>query len=75
MAFAPNFVKDAVERAVRTFTQVVLGFLGAEHVLGLQDVDWPTVLSAGGLATLISVLMSVSAATWFGEPGTASTVD
>lgn len=54
----PTFWIAAVERAVKTFAQTAVGILSAEAV-GLFDADWAGVLSAAGMATVISVLTSI----------------
>lgn len=54
-----DFIKDLVERAVKTFAQVLLGFIGIEGV-GFGDVNWVRALSVAGLATLASILMSIA---------------
>lgn len=65
-----DFMKDLVERAVKTFAQVLLGFIGIEGI-GFGDVDWLKALSIAGLATLASVLTSIISYN-IGDKGTAS---
>ena len=67
-----DFIKDMVERAVKTFAQVLLGFIGIEGV-GFGDVNWVRALSVAGVATLASILMSIISFN-FGDKGTASLV-
>ena len=54
-----KFFKDLAERAVKTFCQslIAVGLAGATDLL---SVDWLNALSVAGLATLISVLMSIA---------------
>jgi hypothetical protein len=70
--FTKPFWAAAAERAVKTFAQTLLAVLTAGHV-GLLDVPWSAVLSAAGLAALLSVLTSVSTAN-IGPQGTPSMV-
>lgn len=53
------FWQGAAERAIKTFAQALLGVL-ATGVVGILDVDWPGALSAAALATLVSLLTSIS---------------
>lgn len=64
------FWRDALERAIRTAAQTLIGVLGA-GATGVLDVAWPAALSAAGLAALLSLLTSVIA-TGVGTPGTAA---
>ena len=54
-----TFIKDLIERAVKTFAQVMLGYIGVEGV-GSGDVNWAKALSVAGLATLASILTSIA---------------
>ena len=67
------FVYDMVERAVKTFCQVLAATIPTSAIT-LGDVVWAMVLSASALATLLSVLTSI-ASYKFGEEGTASVVN
>ena len=53
------FWKGAVERAVKTFAQALLGVLMG-GATGILDVDWLAALSVAGLATVVSLLTSIS---------------
>lgn len=66
------FIKDLIERATKTFAQVLLGFIGVEGV-GFGEVNWLKALSVAGLATLASILTSVASCN-FGSKGTASVI-
>ena len=57
----PEFWRGASERAIKTFCQSLLAVL-TTGVVGILDVDWPGALSAAALATLVSLLTSVSQA-------------
>ena len=57
----PEFWRGASERAIKTFCQSLLAVLTTGAV-GILDVDWPGALSAAALATLVSLLTSVSQA-------------
>lgn len=57
----PAFWRGASERAIKTFCQSLLAVL-ATGAVGVLDVDWVGALSAAALATLVSLLTSVSQA-------------
>ena len=52
------FLKDTLERAIKTFAQAAVGALGA-GATGLIGVDWVNILSIAGFAAVVSVLTSV----------------
>ena len=52
------FIKAAIERAVKTFAQVLVSLLGV-NAAGVLDVDWKGALSAAGLAAVASILTSI----------------
>ncbi|WP_138968870.1 holin [Streptomyces sp. YIM 121038] len=66
------FWVSALERAVKTFAQALVGILASDHV-GLFDVSWGSALSSAGLAALLSVLTSI-ASERITEQGTPSLV-
>lgn len=68
----PAFVKDLLERAVKTAAQTAVAVLGANTV-DVLSVDWETVVGLSGGAALISALTSL-ASYKFGDSGTASAV-
>lgn len=53
-----QWFKAAGIRAMKTFCQAALGLLGTSMVI--SDVDWLTVLSASALASLVSILTSLT---------------
>lgn len=52
------WVKAAGIRALKTFAQTMVGVIGASALI--SEVNWQTVLSAGALAALLSLLTSVA---------------
>lgn len=50
--------KAAAVRAVKTFAQALVAFIGAAAVV--QEVNWLMALSAAGLAGVLSLLTSVA---------------
>ena len=54
-----DFWVDSSVRAVKTTAQTALG-VGLTATTSLLDVDWLGVLSASGLAGLVSMVMSVA---------------
>lgn len=69
--FTITFIADAAERAVSTAAGTAAAVLSAGAFNLLNDVPWYSVASVAGLAALIDVLRSLSAARE-GNPGTAS---
>ncbi len=53
-----KFWQAALERAIKTFAQVLAGLLAANS-MGITQVDWGQSLSVAGLAAVVSVLTSV----------------
>lgn len=66
------FVKDMLERAVKTFAQALLAVLTIATTL--NEVDWGYALSTSTLSALISVLTSVISSD-FGDHNSASLVN
>lgn len=54
-----RFWRDAIERAVRTTAQAVCALLIGGGT-GLFTTDWKTILSAAGMAAILSVLTSLA---------------
>jgi hypothetical protein len=71
-SYAKRFFKDMLERAVVTFAEVLLGFLGAG--LGFGEINWGMAFSVAGVATVASILKSI-AARKIGDEDTASLVE
>ena len=63
------FWRDALERAIRTAAQALIGVLTADAT-GLLDVDPVAAASAAGLAAVLSLLTSI-VGVGVGAPGTA----
>ena len=68
----PSFWSDALERAVKTFAQSTVAFIGADAI-DVLSLDWGDTLSVGAGAALLSLLTSV-ASSGVGDKGTASLV-
>lgn len=67
-----SFIKDLIERAIRTAAQSLVAAIGTTAV-ALGDVDWALALSTAGLSTLLSVLTSIASMN-IGDKNTASMV-
>ena len=52
-----DFIKATLIRAGHTAAQTAIGMIGTS--VFLSDVKWPQLLSAVGLATMVSVLKSI----------------
>jgi len=72
--FTVKFWKDAAERAVATAAQAALGLVGADGVFNLH-IGWLAAGMAVGGAALLSVLKSIVASRFGGDPESASLVD
>jgi len=64
-----NFIKDTIERAIKTFAQslIAVGLVGATDIV---HADWINALSIAALAAVISILTSIVSSN-FGDPSTA----
>ena len=67
-----TFVKDALERSIKTFAQTAVAILTA-GATGLFTVNYIDLLSVAGLAALVSILTSIGSAT-IGDTQSASLV-
>lgn len=54
----PNFWRSALIRALRTFAQSAIAVIGTSMLI--EEVNWLTVLSASGLAAVLSLLTSIA---------------
>jgi len=54
-----NWFKAAGIRAVRTFAEAVLAYIGT-GALVLGDVNWIAALSAGGLGAVTAILLALT---------------
>lgn len=57
--FTKEFWLAVLVRAIRTFAEGALAYIGTGAVV-LGDVNWVAVLSAGAMAAVVSVLMSLA---------------
>ena len=61
MIWNKEFWRDATERAIKTFAQVILA-IGAAGALNAFQVDWVTVIGVALGATLLSYASSIVSA-------------
>ena len=54
-----KWIKAALIRAVRTFAESMLAYVGT-GALVLGDVNWVAALSAGGLGFVIAILLALT---------------
>lgn len=54
-----EWIKAALIRAVRTFAEAMLAYIGT-GALVLGDVNWIAALSAGGLGFVLAILMALA---------------
>ena len=57
-------VADLAERAVKTFAQTLLVFLGAGATVSVLDVPWLAALQGAAIATLSTVLLGLVQTAW-----------
>jgi hypothetical protein len=57
--FTKAFWSYSGERALKTFAQTAIAYLGTSEVLGLFSIDYTALFSLAGGAALLSVLTSV----------------
>ena len=57
--FTWEFWKAALIRAIRTFAESMLAYIGTGAIV-LKDVDWLAALSAGALGFIIAILLSLA---------------
>lgn len=71
--FSTTWLKDAAERAVKTFAQALLAMISADSFLNILDFNWGDMFGVSATATVVSVLTSIVSA-GLGDKGTASAV-
>lgn len=54
-----EFWKAALIRAVRTFAESMLAYIGTGAIV-LKDVDWLAALSAGGFGFICAILLALA---------------
>ena len=59
--FTKIFWKDAIERAIRTFAQGFLSITTLDST-GAMSSNWKQALLAGGVAAILSIVMSLARA-------------
>lgn len=57
--FTKDFWKKVLIRAIRTFAESALAYIGTGAVI-LQDVNWLGALSAGALGSVLAVLLALA---------------
>ena len=67
-----DFWKDAAERSLKTFAQVILSYIGVTGV-AFGDIDWPVAFSVAGVSVIASLLTSIISYK-IGDEGTASLI-
>ena len=67
-----EFWKDAAERCLKTFAQVLLSYVGVTGV-AFGDIDWPVAFSVAGVSVIASILTSIISYK-IGDEGTASLI-
>jgi hypothetical protein len=70
--FSSAFVKYALDRALNTVAQSLIGVLSVSGI-GLLDVNWVGALSVTGAMTLLSLLTSVRSWTGVSTPSSTTT--
>lgn len=54
-----KWIKAALVRAVRTFAEAALAYIGTGAVV-LKDVNWVAALSAGGFGFVCAILLALT---------------
>ena len=57
--FTWDFWKKALVRAIRTFAESMLAYIGTGAIV-LKDVDWIAALSSGGLGFILALLLAIA---------------
>jgi hypothetical protein len=67
-----EWIKAAAIRAVRTFAESMLAYIGTGKLL-LNEVNWIADLSAGGLGAVIAILLALAGLPEVKQPPDANT--
>ena len=67
-----EWIKAAAIRAVRTFAESMLAYIGTGKLL-LNEVNWIAALSAGGLGAVIAILLALAGLPEVKQPPDANT--
>lgn len=59
LLFTAKFWKAALIRAIRTFAEAMLAYIGTGAVV-LGDVDWIAALSAGAFGFVLAILIALA---------------
>ena len=59
MILTKDFWKDTGVRAIKTFAQALIGFLGV-GAIGIFDADWFSAISVSLMAALLAVLTAIA---------------
>ena len=59
MILTKDFWKDTGVRAVKTFAQALIGFLGVGSI-GIFDADWFAAISVSLMAAVLAVLTAIA---------------
>ena len=55
-----DYLKYAVERAIKTLAQTAVAVITASQVAGIIEVSWVDVASVSALAAVVSLLTSIA---------------
>ena len=69
-----EWTKAALIRAIRTFAEAMLAYIGT-GALVLGDVNWIAALSAGGLGFVLAILMALAGLPEVKPPDSIETIE